>query len=222
MNQNDSGTGDEKTGAKQGDGTEPHLQGVGRPKGAAGRPSQFSGALRPLAIIDDVISRFEAVLLAIGVLIMATVSVANVIGRFAFGESLFFAEELNQFLIVLITFVGIGYAARKGRHIRMSAIYDSLPDFWRKGLMVVIALSTAAAMFLLAYYSYIYIEKVYATGRIAPSLRVPIYLTFLWVPIGFVITGIQYLLTAVVNLLRKDVFLSVSVVDSFDDSEIQV
>ena len=138
------------------------------------------------------------------------------------GESLFFAEELNQFLIVLITFVGIGYAARKGRHIRMSAIYDSLPDFWRKALMVVIALATAAAMFVLAYYSYIYVEKVAATGRIAPSLRVPIYLTFLWVPIGFVITGIQYLLTAIVNLLRRDVFLSVSVVDSFDDSEMQV
>jgi TRAP-type C4-dicarboxylate transport system permease small subunit len=104
----------------------------------------------------------------------------------------------------------------------MSAIYDSLPDLWRKSLMVVIALSTAAAMFVLAYYSYIYVEKVYATGRIAPSLRVPIYVTFLWVPVGFVITGIQYLLTAVVNLLRKDVYLSVSIVDSFDDSEVQV
>ncbi|MGF1595217.1 MAG: TRAP transporter small permease [Kiloniellaceae bacterium] len=184
-----------------------------------GEPPQFSGALKPLAVIDDLISRFEAVVLAFGVLIMATISVANVIGRFVFGQSIFFAEELNQFLIVLITFVGIGYAARKGRHIRMSAIYDSLPDGWRKALMVAIALITAAAMFILAYYSYLYVTKVAATGRIAPSLRVPIYLTFLWVPIGFVITGIQYLLTAVVNLLRKDVYLSVSVVDSFDETE---
>ena len=131
-------------------------------------------------------------------------------------------EELNQFLIVLVTFVGIGYAARKGRHIRMSAIYDSLPDVWRKAVMVGIALVTAAAMFVLDYYSYVYVEKVAATGRIAPSLRVPVYLTFVWVPIGFTITGIQYLLTAVVNLLRRDVYLSVSVVDTFDDSEVQV
>jgi TRAP-type C4-dicarboxylate transport system permease small subunit len=178
--------------------------------------------LKPLALLDDVISRFEAVVLGVGVLIMATVSVANVIGRFAFGESLFFAEELNQFLIVLITFVGIGYAARKGRHIRMSAIYDSLPDRWRKALMVTIALATAAAMFVLAYYAYVYVDKVAATGRVAPSLRVPIYLTLLWVPVGFAITGIQYLLTGVVNLLHRDVYLSVAVVDSFDETELQL
>lgn len=194
----------------------------------AGQPAaesttqHFSGALKPLALVDDLISRFEAVVLGVGVLIMATVSVANVIGRFAFGESIFFAEELNQFLIVLITFVGIGYAARKGRHIRMSAIFDSLPDGLRKALMVLIALITAAAMFVLAYYSYVYVVSVYATGRVAPSLRVPVYLTFVWVPIGFVITGIQYLLTAVVNLLRKDVYLSVAVVDSFEDTETQL
>ncbi|MGE5766587.1 MAG: TRAP transporter small permease, partial [Bacteroidota bacterium] len=166
---------------------------MGDPGGT--RRSPFSGVLRPLALVDEGIARFEAVLLGVGVLLMATVSVANVVGRFVFGQSLFFAEELNQFLIVLVTFVGIGYAARKGRHIRMSAIYDSLPDAWRKALMVAIALVTAAAMFVLAYYSYIYVEKVAATGRVAPSLRVPVYLTFLWVPIGFAITGIQYLLT---------------------------
>jgi len=194
---------------------------IGDPKGSRAQP-QFTGLLKPLAVLDDLISRFEAVVLAFGVLVMATVSVANVIGRFAFGESLFFAEELNRFLIVLITFVGIGYAARKGRHIRMSAIYDSLPDPWRKALMVVIALITAAAMFVLAYYAYVYVDKVAATGRIAPSLRVPIYLTLLWVPVGFVITGIQYALTAVVNLVRPDVYLSVSIVDSFDESEQQL
>jgi TRAP-type C4-dicarboxylate transport system permease small subunit len=202
-------------------GGDPSLQGAGQDPGGKSAP-QFSGVLKPLALLDDVISRFEAVVLGVGVLVMATVSVANVIGRFAFGHSLFFVEELNQFLIVLITFVGIGYAARKGRHIRMSAIYDSLPDRWRKALMVAIALITAAAMFVLAYYAYIYVDKVAATGRVAPSLRVPIYLTLLWVPVGFAITGIQYLLTAVVNLLRRDVYLSVAVVDSFDDSEVQV
>ncbi len=208
----------------------PKEQAAARPEADAdlrgdprGRPAkQFSGVLRPLAWVDEAIARFEAVMLAIGVLVMAVISVANVIGRFAFGESLFFAEELNQFIIVLITFVGIGYAARKGRHIRMSAIYDSLPDVWRKVLMVLIALVTAAAMFVLAYYAYLYVAKVAATGRIAPSLRVPVYITFLWVPVGFAITGIQYLLTAVVNLLRRDVHLSVAVVDSFDDSEVQV
>jgi C4-dicarboxylate transporter, DctQ subunit len=43
-----------------------------------------------------------------------------------------FSEELNSILIILITFAGISYAARHGRHIRMSAIYDALPPKGRK------------------------------------------------------------------------------------------
>jgi hypothetical protein len=67
--------------------------------------------------VDSFISRFESVMLAIGVLLMALNTVANVVGRFIFQYSLFFSEELNRILIILITFAGISYAARQGRHI---------------------------------------------------------------------------------------------------------
>lgn len=175
-----------------------------------------------MALLDRGIARFEAVVLAIGVLAMASLSVANVAGRFLFGTSIYFTEEANQFLIILITFVGIGYAARMGRHIRMSAIFDTLPDLGRKILMVTIALVTAAAMFVLAWYAFFYVQGVYETGRVSASLRIPMYITQIWVPIGFTITGIQYVMTAVVNLTQKDVYLSSSVVDSYDDSGVEV
>ncbi|WP_291737394.1 TRAP transporter small permease, partial [Leisingera sp. F5] len=77
-----------------------------------------------LGVIDSAISRIESFLLAAGVLLMAANTVANVVGRFVLGNSIFFTEELNRILIILITFAGISYAARNARHIRMSAIYD--------------------------------------------------------------------------------------------------
>jgi TRAP-type C4-dicarboxylate transport system permease small subunit len=181
--------------------------------------ARLGGVLRPLGVLDAAIARTEAVILGVGVLLMATVSVGNIFGRFFLGESLFFAEELNQFLIILITFIGIGYAARQGRHIRMSALFDALPDAGRKTLMVVIALVTAAAMFVLAWYSYVYVVSVYETGRISASLRIPFFITQVWVPFGFVVTGIQYLMTAIVNLTQPDVYLSSSVIDTYEDEE---
>ena len=161
-------------------------------------------------------------ILAVGVLLMAAMSVGNIFGRFLFGQSIYFAEEVNQFLIILITFIGIGYAARMGRHIRMSAIYDTLPDAGRKAMMIVIALVTAAAMFVLAYYSFLYVASVYATGRVSASLQIPMFITQIWVPFGFVVTGIQYIMTAVVNLTKPEVYLSSSMVDSYDDAESKV
>lgn len=116
---------------------------------AGGHGSELPGLL---GVIDEAVSRLESFMLAAGVLLMAINTVANVVGRFVLGMSIFFTEELNSILIILITFAGISYAARHGRHIRMSAIYDALPPAMRKGLMVVICALTALAMFALCYF----------------------------------------------------------------------
>jgi C4-dicarboxylate transporter, DctQ subunit len=175
--------------------------------------------MRILAAIDKGIARFEAFVLAFGVLLMAANSIANVIGRFVFARSLYFSEELNQFLIVLVTFVGLGYAARKGRHIRMSAVYDQLSDRQRKAMMILIAGVTAVAMFVLAYYSLLYVVRVATLGKVTPSLQIPLYLTYFWVPLGFIITGIQYLMTVVKNLQSDDIYISYEQIDTYEEGE---
>lgn len=181
-----------------------------------------SGLPGILGVIDTFISKVEAAILALGVLLMALNTVTNVVARFVFGNSIMFSGELNRILIIMITFAGIGYAARHGRHIRMSAIYDALPVGGRKVLMIFIALFTSAVMFFLFYYSLVYIADMYSKGRVLPSLRLPIWIIYIWVPLGFLVTGIQYLLTAVTNLTSRDVYLSTGVVDGYKDTETEV
>jgi len=175
-----------------------------------------------LGVIDSYVSRVESVLLAAGVLLMALNTISNVVGRFLFQYSLFFSEELNRILIILITFAGISYAARQGRHIRMSAIYDAMPPPARKALMVAIAMVTAIAMFALCYFSIGYILKVANSGRVLPALQTPVYWIFLWVPVGFFMTGLQYALTAVKNIVDKDIYLSTHVLEGYDEDETEI
>lgn len=175
-----------------------------------------------LGTVDNLISRLEAVMLATGVLLMAANTISNVIGRFVFGQSLFFSEEVNRILIILITFAGISYAARHGRHIRMSAIYDALPPWCRKAMMVVISLVTAAFMFGLCWYAIGYIETQAGRGRLLPALQIPVWWTLVWVPVGFFMTGMQYLLTAIKNLVEKDIFLSTQMLEGYDTDEKEV
>jgi TRAP-type C4-dicarboxylate transport system permease small subunit len=177
------------------------------------------GTAGALSLLDRGLERFEGFILAYGIILMALNVVANVVGRQVLGQSIYFSEELNQFLIVLVTFVGLGYAARRGRHIRMSAVYDNLSDRGRKAMMIVIAACTAAVMFLLAWYAYQYVANVAERGRVTAALRVPLYLTYLWVPLGFFITGIQYTLTVVRNLTSPDVWISYSEKDVYEDED---
>lgn len=174
-----------------------------------------------LGVLDLGIARLESFMLAAGVLLMAANTVANVIGR-VFFESLYFSEELNRILIILITFAGISYAARHGRHIRMSAIYDTLPPRPRKALTIVIALVTAVFMLGLAWYSLQFLLTTMSRGRVLPALQIPVWITLLWVPLGFLLTGIQYLLTAVKNLIEPDIYLSTNVLEGYDNDEQEI
>ncbi|ARC89348.1 C4-dicarboxylate ABC transporter permease [Rhodovulum sp. MB263] len=175
-----------------------------------------------LGTIDTAIAMVESVLLATGVLLMALNTVANVVGRYLFQSSLFFTEELNRILIVVITFAGISYAARQGRHIRMSAIYDALPVRARKILMIVIALTTAVLMFGLCWFAVAYLLTQAGRGRVLPALQIPVWTTLVIVPIGLFMTGMQYLLTAVKNAISRDVYLSTAVLEGYDDDETEV
>lgn len=175
-----------------------------------------------LGTLDGWIANAEAVILAAGIILMAINTCVNVVARFVFGEGFFFSGEINRILIILVTFAGIGYAARYGRHIRMSAVYDALPPKGRKVLMIIIALFTSAVMFFLCYHSFGYIETLYSRGRILPALGFEIWWIYVWAPVGFAVTGIQYLLTAIKNFTSADVYLSTGVIDGYADSESEV
>lgn len=175
--------------------------------------------LKTLDFIDTLISRFEGVMLAVGGIAMTVNTIAAVISRYVFNSAIIFTDELNMIFIVVVTYAGLSYAARNGRHIRMSAIYDAMPAKTRKVLMIVMASVTAAFMFFLSFYSYSYIFEVYKSGRILPALGLPVFYIYLWVPVGFVVTGLQYAFTVVKNLTQSDVYLSTNVKDGYSDTD---
>ncbi|OAZ13594.1 MULTISPECIES: TRAP transporter small permease [Thalassospira] len=182
-------------------------------------PAPSGGALGILRKLDHGLSVVERQLLGWSIIIMAVNTVANVIMRLGFSSSIFFSEELNQFLIILVTFVGISEAARMGRHIRMSAFTDMLGPRASKVMMIFITLGTASLLFLLAWYSVDYVSSLITSNRLTPALRIPYYLTVLIVPFGLCVTGIQFVLAALTNILKPGTHLSYQVEDTFDDAD---
>jgi TRAP-type C4-dicarboxylate transport system permease small subunit len=162
-----------------------------------------------LRAIFRVVTRIEEISLAWGILGIAALTIANVIGRTVFDRSVFFAEEVSQFLIVFVTFMGLGYGASRARHIRMTAIYDQLSFRGRKILMSVITGTTAALMFVLTWLSIDYVlGTVAALGAVSPALRVPVYLVYLSAPLGLFLAAIQYALAFTRNLMRPEIWVS--------------
>ena len=106
--------------------------------------------MRNLEKIDSVLTWIEEKILVYGILFMAVILIANVISRNFFYSSINASEEISQFLVVMVTFLGTSYAARKGLHIRMSILNDFLRGKPQKVLALFVSLITAFIMLYLA------------------------------------------------------------------------
>ncbi len=159
---------------------------------------------------------FEVAVLSLGVAALAVLLIANVFAR-TFFQSIYYADEVSKFLIILVSFVGVSYAARKARHIRMGAFLDLMPPTMEKIFIFVISAVNATVMFIMAYYGYVYMAQMKMLGQMTSALQVPYWTFMIIVPIGFASAGIQYIRTIIKNIIEKDVWLSPEQQSEYED-----
>ena len=181
------------------------------PQTPADEPS-FPGIFRFVIAVK----RVEEFLISSMILLIAGLTITNIVSRTLTGISLTFTEELSQFLIIGVTFVGLSYAAGRGRHIRMTAVYDQLSERTQKKLIVLISILTSLLMLALAGYSLRYIATVRFLQSVSPVLQVPLHLVYLVVPLGLTLAAIQYGLTVVRNCISDGAYLSFEIKDEYE------
>ena len=181
-----------------------------------GTPAPASLIRRINRAVGTVISALEVSVLVICVGLLAVLLIANVIFR-TFFESLYFAEELSMFLVLLITFMGVSYGVRKARHIRMGAFLDAMSPTVERIFLIFICSVSAIVMGLMAWYSFQYLENAMSRGHTSPALRLPKWTFYIVVPIGFALSAIQYLRTVVKNLTEKEPWQSPDQQSEYED-----
>ena len=167
-------------------------------------------------ILGLAVDWFEVTVLSAGTASLAILLIANVIAR-SFFQSIYYADEVAKFLIILITMVGVSYAARKARHIRMGAFLDMMPPKLEKVFIFLISAVSALVLFIMAYHSYQYMNQMRILGQKTSALQVPFWTFMIIVPIGFASAGIHYLRTIIKNIVEKDVWLSPEQQSEYED-----
>jgi len=78
---------------------------------------------------------------------MALVSFVNFLGRYLFGYSLAFTEELTVNLFVWLTVLGTGIAFERGGHLGMVTLNNLFPERARR-VVVIVSAALGAALFV--------------------------------------------------------------------------
>ncbi|MEA3230301.1 MAG: TRAP transporter small permease [Thermodesulfobacteriota bacterium] len=182
-------------------------------------PRELSVSQKINHYTGSIVNGVEVSILVFCVAALGILLIANVFAR-TFFQSIYFAEEVSTFLVLLTTFIGVSYGVRKARHIRMGAFLDAMPPKMEKTFIIIISLISAIVMGIMTWASYEYLAHAMSKGHMTPALRVPKWTFYVIIPIGFGLAGIQYIRTIIKNLTEKDPWQSPDQQSEYEDEEI--
>jgi TRAP-type C4-dicarboxylate transport system permease small subunit len=153
------------------------------------------------------LNRFDRALLAanrwllIAILAaMACMVFANVALRFATDRSILWVEEASRYLMIWLTFVGIGPVLRYGGHLGIDALQDAAPRH-------AAAIRGTIFAFLLGFFALMVWVGVryaaFAWHQTTPVLQIPIGAVYLAMPIGFALAIVHLALMARAYVTRR-------------------
>lgn len=114
--------------------------------------------------------------------VMATLVFMNVVSRYIFNHSIIWAEEMSQYLMVWVAFLGAGLALRQGRHVAIEILQDRLPSTARRMTRHLVALLLIVFMGILIVLGFQFAR--FAWDQETPVLNIPLGIPYLAVPIG--------------------------------------
>lgn len=123
---------------------------------------------------------------------MAVLVFLNVVTRYVFNHSIIWVEELTQYQMIWVAYLGAGLALREARHVAVDTLQDLLPAPLRRHLRTLLAAAMAVFLAVLAVLGFQIVA--FTWNQETPVMNVPTGLPYLAVPIGAVAMLLHLLL----------------------------
>jgi len=124
--------------------------------------------------------------------VMATLVFVNVVARYVFNFSIIWAEEVSQYLMIWIAYLGAGLALREGRHVALEILHDRLPV--ARGRKVRIVVGGLVLAFLGAVTVLGFQFAVFVWNQETPVLNISLGIPSLAIPIGALLFAVHLVL----------------------------
>jgi C4-dicarboxylate transporter, DctQ subunit len=112
---------------------------------------------------------------------------ANVVGRYFFSTSIYWAEEVMLYLMVACVFLGNGVVAWSGRQLRMDVVVKMMPARLETALMLFSELVFIAVAVVIVVFAAPVIRDLWLFDQRSQSADVPMVIPQIMVPIGLAI-----------------------------------
>lgn len=136
--------------------------------------------------IVQILTNLDMYFSAVTMFIMIVVTFTGVIFRYIFSQPFTWLEEVQKICLIWIVFLTGGVAFRKGAHIAVELLVDSMPRKARAAVEWFIRVVVVVILCYLLIQCVGYVKLFMDNGRLTPVLRIPQWLIYLVAPIGCV------------------------------------
>ncbi len=146
--------------------------------------------------------KVESTVAILAFLVIALLLIGDVASRELAGSSIWGAQRISVYLMIVTGFLGLGLAADRGRHLRPRFADGLVPA----PLAPAAGRAGSAIMFaVFAWFAWLGVEFVmtaYEYGDLAQTIKTPLWMIELIVPYAFSSLALRYLLFAIWPDLR--------------------
>lgn len=140
-----------------------------------------------------ILGKIEDVICAICLIIMTSLTFANVIARYVFSASFSFSEEITTYLFVMLSLIGSAAAARRKAHLGFTAILDLFPAGLKRAIQAMsfgLATLFSAALF---WYGISMVQSQIFHGQVTAGMQWPEWIFGSFVPLGAFFITVEFL-----------------------------
>ncbi len=153
--------------------------------------------LRSINVVNGALEKLSIALM----LFLLFLTFANVIGRYVFANSIFFADEMARFIFVWVVFLGIAKVVKDKRQVCVALLTEKLKGSM-SGFVVESFIFVVGTVFLIVVFS----GGVRLSGTMnfysSAAMGVPMGYVYLAVPIGSGLTLVFHILNYVELVLE--------------------
>lgn len=156
---------------------------------------------------NRLLSRAENLSIGIALLGATFMITINVVNRFVFHKAFSWSDEMVRYLIIYVTFIGGAGCVRKQEHIAI----DLLSSFIKnekalRALSIIVGAICLLFSAAITVYGVQLVEKVIRFPQLTAGLRIPQYVPYIMIPVGFALMTLRYAQDLAGKLMGVDVF----------------
>ncbi|MFD2265058.1 TRAP transporter small permease [Lacibacterium aquatile] len=136
--------------------------------------------------IDRVILQVNRWVLIVAMAAMSVIVFANVALRYTTGDSILWAEEVARYLMIWLTYLGIGPVMRLGGHMAVDSLQGAIGEPRAKYLRALIVALMAGFCLVLVFVGIDFVERTWVQST--PVTDIPFSFIAAAIPVGFAFT----------------------------------